>query len=81
MHLFRSYFCKDGVNFAIVLPKLALVKPIEHNERDVEGKTNAQLCNQAPFGDLTAYGRRKIITAKIIIAPLSSLPTASQAAR
>ncbi len=28
------------MNFAIVLPKLALVKPIEHNERDIEGETS-----------------------------------------
>jgi len=40
MHLFQSQDCRDGVNFAIVLPKLALVKPIEHNERDVEGETS-----------------------------------------
>jgi hypothetical protein len=36
MHLFRSHFFKYGVNFAVVLPKLTLVKPFEHNERDVE---------------------------------------------
>jgi hypothetical protein len=40
MHLFQPHFCKGGVNFTIVLPKLAIVKPIEHNERSIEEETS-----------------------------------------